>query len=103
MVELPVGQDPGDFHANGKCRCSGEPHREHHRSSDGGLNEYGRLADPNDMEGRSMTAETMLQIVKDHHNEMIHDDYVRQIAEITELSYNHLIEKFNGIEKTLQT
>jgi len=31
---------------------------------------------------------------------MIQDDYVRQVAEITGLSYNHLAEKFNEMQKT---
>ncbi len=100
VVELPVGQDPGDFHSNGKCSALVSLTEGTTRFLRWRIDRIWSLADPNDIEGRSMTAETMLQIVKDHHNEMIHDDYVRQIADITELSYNHLIEKFNGIEKT---
>ena len=100
VVELPVGQDPGDFHSSGKCDALLNLTEETTRFLRWRIDRIWALADPNDIEGRSMTAETMLQIVKDHHNEMIQDDYVRQIAEITELSYGHLIEKFNGIEKT---
>ena len=100
VVELPAGQDPGDFHANGMCDALTNLTESTTRFLRWRIERIWGLADPNDIEGRSMTAETMLQIVKDHHNGMIHDDYIRQIAEITELSYSHLVEKFKGIEKT---
>ena len=100
VVELPVGQDPGDFHSNGKCDALVNLTEDTTRFLRWRVDRTWALADPNDIEGRSMTAETMLQIVKDHHNEMIQDDYVRQVAEITGLSYNHLAEKFNEMQKT---
>ena len=100
VVELPSGEDPGDFHANSQCEELGQLVESAIRFLRWRINRIWALANPDDIEGRSLAAEAMLQNVKDHHNEMIHDDYVRQIAEITGLSYGHLIEKFTGMERT---
>jgi len=100
VVNLPSGEDPGDFHSNNRCDDLVSLTENTTRFLKWRIDRVWALADPDDIEGRSMAAEDMLQIVKDHHNEMIQDDYVQQIAEITGLSYGHLVEKFNEMEKT---
>ena len=100
VIVLPDGEDPGDYHSNNQCeefiRLTGDaiPFLRWR------INRQLVSADLENIEGRVRSAETMLQTVKDHHEEMYHDDYVQYIAKITELPYSDLRKKFDGMELT---
>ena len=55
--------------------------------------------DPQTIEERVQVASKCLQIVKNHHEEMFHDDYVKYIADEFDLPYAGLREKFDKLNK----
>ena len=55
--------------------------------------------DPQTIEDRVQVASKCLQIVKNHHEEMFHDDYVKYIADEFDLPYAGLREKFDKLNK----
>ena len=55
--------------------------------------------DPQTIEERVLVARC-LQIVKNHHEEMFHDDYIKYIANEFDLPYTGLREKFDKLNKS---
>ena len=56
--------------------------------------------DPQTIEERVLVASQCLQIVKNHHEEMFHDDYIKYIANEFDLPYTGLREKFDKLNKS---
>ena len=55
---------------------------------------------PQTIEERVLVASECLQIVKNHHEEMFHDDYIKYIANEFDLPYGGLREKFDKLNKS---
>ena len=99
VATLPDGKDPGDFLTDKNLT-------ELEEAIDGSIpflrwqiknaisNE-----DPQTIEERVQVASKCLQIVKNHHEEMFHDDYVKYIADEFDLPYAGLREKFDKLNK----
>jgi len=100
VVELPKGQDPGDYHSNNQCEELARLVKEAIPFLRWRVNRLLASADLEDIEGRVKVAKAMLQLVKDHPEDMYHDDYVKYIGEITGLSYRDLRNTFDGMERT---
>ena len=56
---------------------------------------------PQTIEERVLVASECLQIVKNHHEEMFHDDYVKYIANEFDLPYAGLREKFDKLNEKI--
>ena len=100
VVELPEGQDPGDYLSNNQSEELEHLVEEAIPFLRWRVNRQLASADLEDIEGRVKAAKTMLQVVKDHHEDMYHDDYVQYIAEVADLSYGDLRNTFDGMERT---
>ena len=99
VATLSDGKDPGDFLTDKNLT-------ELEEAIDGSIpflrwqiknaisNEY-----PQTIEDRVQVASKCLQIVKNHHEEMFHDDYVKYIADEFDLPYAGLREKFDKLNK----
>ncbi|MCH1512895.1 MAG: DNA primase [Acidimicrobiales bacterium] len=100
VVELPAGQDPGDYHSNNKYEELVSLIEEAIPFLRWRVNRLLASADLEDIEGRVKVAKAMLQLVKDHPEDMYHDDYVKYVGEITGISYGDLRNTFDGMERT---
>jgi DNA primase catalytic core len=100
VVELPEEQDPGDYHSNNQSGDLISLTEDAIPFLRWRVNRLLASADLEDIEGRVKVAKAMLQLVKDHPEDMYHDDYVKYIGEITDLSYGDLKNTFDGMERT---
>ena len=100
VATLPKAKDPGDFLTNKKL-----PELEEAIDSSipflrWQINNTISNEDPKTIEETSTVASQCLQIVKNHHEEMFHDDYIKYIANESDLPYTGLREKFDKLNKS---
>ena len=99
VATLPDGKDPGDFLTEKNLA-------ELEKAIDNSvpflrwqINNAISNENPQTIEERVQVASQCLQIVKNHHEEMFHDDYVKYIANEFDLPYAGLREKFDKLNK----
>jgi len=99
-VTLPGGTDPGDYLSQNKLDELVETVEKAIPFLRWRINRTIDEEKTETIEERVHAANRTLQIVRDHPEEMYHDDYVRYIGESLELEYSELRKKFDKMEKT---
>ena len=99
VATLPEGKDPGDFLTDKNLTELEEAIGDSIPFLRWQINNAISNEDPQTIEDRVQVASKCLQIVKNHHEEMFHDDYVKYIANEFDLPYAGLREKFEKLNK----
>ncbi len=99
VATLPDGKDPGDFLTNKNLAELEETINNSIPFLRWQINNAISNEDPQTIEERVQVASQCLQIVRNHHEEMFHDDYVKYIADEFDLPYAGLREKFDKLNK----
>ena len=99
VATLPDGKDPGDFLTDKNLTELEEAIGDSIPFLRWQINNAISNEDPQTIEDRVQVASKCLQIVKNHHEEMFHDDYVKYIANEFDLPYAGLREKFEKLNK----
>ena len=99
VATLPDGKDPGDFLTDKNLTELEEAIDDSIPFLRWQINSAISNEDPQTIEDRVQVASKCLQIVKNHHEEMFHDDYVKYIANEFDLPYAGLREKFDKLNK----
>ncbi len=99
VATLPDGKDPGDFLTNKNLAELEETIDNSIPFLRWQINNAISNEDPQTIEERVQVASQCLQIVRNHHEEMFHDDYVKYIADEFDLPYAGLREKFDKLNK----
>ena len=99
---LSSGDDPGDYLAQSKLDDLVQQLEKADPFLRWRINRIIHLGKVETIEERVLVANSALQIVKDHHEAMYHDDYVRYIGEKLDLPYTGLRQKFDETSKTPQ-
>ena len=99
VATLPDGKDPGDFLTDKNLTELEEAIDDSIPFLRWQINNAISNEDPQTIEDRVQVASKCLQIVKNHHEEMFHDDYVKYIANEFDLPYAGLREKFDKLNK----
>ena len=99
VATLPDGKDPGDFLTDKNLTELEEAIGDSIPFLRWQINNAISNEDPQTIEDRVQVASKCLQIVKNHHEEMFHDDYVKYIATEFDLPYAGLREKFEKLNK----
>ncbi|MBJ46066.1 MAG: DNA primase [Acidimicrobiaceae bacterium] len=100
VATLPKAKDPGDFLTNKKLPELKEVIDSSIPFLRWQINNAISNEDPQTIEERVLVASQCLQIVKNHHEEMFHDDYIKYIANEFDLPYTGLREKFDKLNKS---
>ncbi|HJM27478.1 MAG: DNA primase [Acidimicrobiales bacterium] len=100
VVTLPEGSDPGDYHSQNKLDQLVKTTEEAVPFLRWRINLTIDEEETETIEERVQAANHSLQIVKDHPEEMYHDDYVRYIGERLDLPYSDLRKKFDKLGRT---
>ena len=102
VATLPEGKDPGDYLTEKNLTALENAIEESMPFLRWRINNVINKENPNTIEERVQIASECLQLVRDHHEEMFHDDYIKYIAKEFDLPYSGLREKFNNLNKTTQ-
>ena len=100
VATLPDGKDPGDFLTDKNLTKLEEAIDDSIPFLRWQINNAISNEDPQTIEDRVQAASKCLQIVKNHHEEMFHDDYVKYVANEFDLPYSGLREKFDKLNKS---
>ncbi len=100
VATLPDGKDPGDFLTDKNLTKLEEAIDDAIPFLRWQINNAISNEDPQTIEDRVQAASKCLQIVKNHHEEMFHDDYVKYVANEFDLPYSGLREKFDKLNKS---
>ena len=103
VVTLPEEKDPGDYHTENKLEELVKVIEDKDRTIpflQWRIDILIKERATETIEERVKAAERCLQLVKDHPEEMYHDDYIRYTGEALDLPYSGLREKFDKMHKT---
>lgn len=100
VATLPEGKDPGDYLTEKNLTALENIVRESTPFLRWRINNVISNENPQTIEERVQTASACLQLVKDHHEEMFHDDYINYIASEFDLPYSGLREKYEILNKS---
>ena len=102
VATLPEGKDPGDCLTEKNLTMLENAIKESIPFLRWRINNIINNTNPNTIEERVQVAGQCLQLVRDHHEEMFHDDYVNYIGNKFDLPYSGLREKFDNLNKSKQ-